>query len=84
MIKSLVLSVLFAAASARKCQELIVPVSLTAQNAVFDLETPTSKINVTNLALNLARQPGNYPMQIMKGVRCCSLLSCLLTLLTMF
>ncbi|KAJ4268962.1 hypothetical protein NW762_003033 [Fusarium torreyae] len=69
MIKSLVLSTLIAAASARKCTNITVPVSLTSENAVFNLETPLTKIEVTNFALNLARQGSPaYPMQIQEGM----------------
>ncbi|KAF4974027.1 hypothetical protein FZEAL_9020, partial [Fusarium zealandicum] len=40
MYKSLALFALFTAASARKCTNITVHVSLNAENAVFNLETP--------------------------------------------
>ena len=69
MIKSLVLSTLISAASARQYPNVTIPVSLTSENALFNLETPLTKIEVTNFALNLARQGSPaYPMQIQEGV----------------
>ena len=56
-------------ASARKCQELVVPVSLTSQNAVFNLEPRTTGIEVTDFYLNLAQQPGSYVSEITERVR---------------
>ncbi|KAF5021309.1 hypothetical protein F66182_6707 [Fusarium sp. NRRL 66182] len=68
MFKSLALFGIFAAASARKCTNITVPVSLTSENAVFNLETPLTKIEVTDFILSLSRQ-GNvpFPRQIQEG-----------------
>ena len=69
MIKSLALFALITAASARKCTNITVPVSLTSQNAVFTIEAPLTGIDVTSLAINLARQGApSYPEQVQKGV----------------
>jgi hypothetical protein len=69
MIKSLALFTLITAASARKCTNITVPVSLTSQNAVFTIEAPLTGIEVTSLAVNLARQGAPpYPEQVQKGV----------------
>ena len=69
MFKSLALFSLLAAASARKCTNITVPVSLTSENTEFGIETPLSKIDVTNFIINLARQGGEpYPLTIAKGV----------------
>ncbi|EXA48910.1 hypothetical protein FOQG_08247 [Fusarium oxysporum f. sp. raphani 54005] len=68
MIKSLALFTLITAASARKCTNITVPVSLTSQNAVFTIEAPLTGIEVTSLAVNLARQGAPpYPEQVQKG-----------------
>lgn len=56
-------------ASARKCQDVVVPVSLTSQNAVFNLEPRTTGIEVTDFYLKLARQPGSYVSEITESVR---------------
>ncbi|KAF4972973.1 hypothetical protein FZEAL_9458 [Fusarium zealandicum] len=68
MFKSLALFALFTAASARKCTNITVPVSLNAENAVFNLETPLTKIQVTNFILNLTRQGQVFPQEAMKGM----------------
>ncbi|KAM5351024.1 hypothetical protein ACJ41O_003747 [Fusarium nematophilum] len=67
MFKSLTLFALFAAASARKCTNITVPVSLKTENAVFNLRTPLTKIDVTNFALNLTRQGENFIKDAQKG-----------------
>ncbi|KPM38210.1 hypothetical protein AK830_g8370 [Neonectria ditissima] len=69
MLKFTTFLSLLAACSARKCKDIAVPVSLTAQNAVFDLEVPLTKIEVTNFALNLAQQGRSYPSLIQKGFK---------------
>ena len=74
MRASSILLALVAAVSARKCKDITVPVSLTAKNAVFDLKTPTTQIEVTNLFLNLVQQGRNYAEVIQKGVSTASLI----------
>ncbi|KAM0224794.1 hypothetical protein ACHAQD_001589 [Fusarium lateritium] len=69
MIKTLALFALVAAASARKCTNITVPVSLTSENAVFDLKTPLTKIDVASFSVNLARQDPPFPMQVQKGLK---------------
>jgi hypothetical protein len=69
MIKSLALITLITAASARKCTNITVPVSLNSQNAVFTIEAPLTGIEVTSFAINLARQgEPSFPEQVQKGV----------------
>jgi hypothetical protein len=69
MIKSLALFSLIAAASARKCTNITVPVSITSENAVFSIEAPLTEIDVTSFAINIARQGGTpYPQTIQTGV----------------
>ncbi|KAM0206416.1 hypothetical protein ACHAPA_003612 [Fusarium lateritium] len=69
MIKTLALFALVATASARKCTNITVPVSLTSENAVFDLKTPLTKIDVASFSVNLARQDPPFPMQVQKGLK---------------
>ncbi|KAF5663508.1 hypothetical protein FHETE_7455 [Fusarium heterosporum] len=68
MIKTLTLFTLIAAASARKCTNITVPVSLTSENSVFDISLPLTKIEVTSFVVNLARQ-GNppFPAKVLEG-----------------
>jgi hypothetical protein len=68
MFKLLTLFSLYAAVSARKCTDITVPVSLKAENAVFDLDQPLTKVDVTDFILNLSRQGDNFVKAIQKGV----------------
>ena len=67
-------SILAAVASAKKCQELTVPVQVSARNGVFDTAalTPHTEIDITNFALNLAQQGANYTQSVLQGVRTAS------------
>lgn len=56
-------------ALARKCQNITVPVTITARNSVFNLAAPANNIEVTNFILDLTQQGANYPATIMSGVR---------------
>ncbi|KAJ4320398.1 hypothetical protein N0V84_005892 [Fusarium piperis] len=67
MFKPIAFFTLFAAASARKCTDITVPVSLKAENAVFDLDKPLTKVDVTDFILNLSRQGDNFVQGINKG-----------------
>ncbi|EXL39400.1 hypothetical protein FOCG_17988 [Fusarium oxysporum f. sp. radicis-lycopersici 26381] len=67
MFKSLALFALYAAVSARKCTDITVPVSLKAENAVFDLDQPLTKVDVTDFILNLSRQGDDFVKAIQKG-----------------
>lgn len=71
MFKLVALLSLLAVGSARKCKDIMVPVSLSAENAVFDIEAPVSKIDVTSLFLNMAQQGRDYATLKQTGVRCC-------------
>lgn len=68
MFRSGVFLALAATATAKKCSNIMVPVSLTAENAVFDIETPTTKVDVTNFLLELTRNGENYASTIQSGV----------------
>ena len=64
-------SIFAAVASAKKCQELTVPVNVAARNGVFDTAalTPHTEIDITNFILNLAQQGNNYTADVLQGVR---------------
>lgn len=70
MLQSKILLALAAAGgvSARKCRDIKVPISITSQNAVLDLQPLTTEIEVTNFYLELAKQGGNYFDKLFKGV----------------
>lgn len=68
MFRPLAFLALLTAASARKCTEIMVPVSLKAENAVFDLDKPLTKVDVTDFILNLSRQGDDFVQRINKGV----------------
>lgn len=51
------------------CQNITIPVNITARNGVFNLGNPTSNIESTNFALMMARQGNNYTQEILNGVR---------------
>lgn len=58
------LTSLVASAVARQCQNLTFPVTIEARNGVFDLETPSSNIDVINFILDLT-QPGKNLSKIL-------------------
>ncbi|KAH6688583.1 Alpha/Beta hydrolase protein [Plectosphaerella plurivora] len=69
MARNLLLLVLSLAslAFARKCQDFVVEVDLSAQNVVFNLETPKTNIDVTNYITNMAKHSVNYAESISTG-----------------
>jgi hypothetical protein len=54
--------------SARYCQNLTVTLSLSARNGQFNLDAPTSNIEVTNFILNSAQTGHNYTEDILEDV----------------
>ncbi|KAK5946173.1 hypothetical protein PMZ80_000313 [Knufia obscura] len=54
-------------AAAARCQNLTIPVSVSARNGNFKLANPTNAIDATNFALNMARQGHNYTDEILDG-----------------
>lgn len=68
MFKPAVLLALATAVMARKCQNLNIPISISARNAVFNLPNPVSEIDVTNFALSLTRPGTDFPDSILTGV----------------
>lgn len=50
-----------------QCQNLTIPVSISARNGVFNVSNPTNNIESTNFALRQARQGGNYSAESLTG-----------------
>jgi hypothetical protein len=55
--------------AARKCYNLTIPISISAQNAVFDLHAPVSDVDVTNFFLDWVRPGINLTDSLLTGVR---------------
>ena len=56
-------------ASAKRCQDVTVSVSLKSRNAKFNLEPLLTDVEVTDFYLRLARQGGNLMEELQDGVR---------------
>ncbi|RFU75771.1 hypothetical protein TARUN_6530 [Trichoderma arundinaceum] len=69
MFKSATLLALATAVAARKCQNLNIPISISARNAVFNLEAPATEIDVTNFFLGLTDPGTNYTDSILTGYK---------------
>lgn len=54
-------------ATARKCQNITVSVSITARNGVFDVEPAQNNIEVTNFILDGTQQGHNATVQVLTG-----------------
>jgi len=56
--------------SAKQCQNITVPVTISARNGLFDAQalTPVTNIDVTNFILNLVQQGENYTANVLQGV----------------
>lgn len=70
MVKAIVaaaFAALTTVASAANCQNITIPVSISARNGVFNQTNPTNQIEVTNFALRMARQGDNYTMESLTG-----------------
>lgn len=52
---------------AAKCQNLTIPVSISARNGVFNLAAPSDTISATDFILNLSRQGHNYTKELLTG-----------------
>lgn len=66
-LKTAVILGVAAAAEARKCMDLNVPVSISSRNGVFDYMPAKTEIEATNFFLNLAQQGGNYTDDLLTG-----------------
>ncbi|KAL7792434.1 hypothetical protein V8C37DRAFT_416327 [Trichoderma ceciliae] len=67
MMKSATLLALAAGVMARKCQNLSIPISISARNAVFDLPNPASEIDVTNFFLGFTHPGTNFTDSVLTG-----------------
>jgi hypothetical protein len=67
-ISAIALIALVTLGEARHCQNLTIPVSVSARQGVYNLTTPADNIAVTNLILNLSRQGHNYSNEVLTGV----------------
>jgi hypothetical protein len=68
MLKTVLPLALAAVAAARHCQNITVPVSLTSRNAVFDLQPPSTEIEVTNFFLRMSWPGNNASAKVLKDV----------------
>lgn len=50
------------------CQNITVPVSVSARNGVYNLSAPRNDIEVTNFALEATRPGVNYTESVLQGV----------------
>ncbi|KAL7920930.1 hypothetical protein ACQKWADRAFT_314431 [Trichoderma austrokoningii] len=60
---------LAATITARKCQNLNIPISISATNTAFNLLPPSSEIDVTNIFIGLVEDPENYFGSIITGTK---------------
>ncbi|KAK4550470.1 hypothetical protein LTR36_000049 [Oleoguttula mirabilis] len=58
---------LAAVASARQCQNITVPVQVSARNGKFNQTTPVTDIDVEDFILNLTQQGTNYTASVLEG-----------------
>ncbi|KAI1657951.1 alpha/beta-hydrolase [Daldinia decipiens] len=68
-ISSLLLASLAAVVSARNCKNLMIPLSLSAQNMDFTLKAPSNDIEVTNFVLNSGQAGVNYADEILSETK---------------
>jgi pimeloyl-ACP methyl ester carboxylesterase len=52
--------------SARKCQNITIPVQISARNGAFNVAVPHSIIEVTDFALDFGRQGYNYTQSVLQ------------------
>ncbi|KAH0598446.1 hypothetical protein MHUMG1_03744 [Metarhizium humberi] len=69
MLKPGLILILAAVASARQCQNITVPVSISSRNGVFDMAAPFTDIDVTNLFLRMAWPGNNGTANVLKGYK---------------
>ncbi|KAK5045653.1 hypothetical protein LTR84_009022 [Exophiala bonariae] len=53
--------------SAKHCQNLTIPVTISAQNAVWNITAPSNNVEVTNFILDVNRQGHSYIADAFKG-----------------
>ncbi|KAF3016256.1 hypothetical protein E8E14_012683 [Neopestalotiopsis sp. 37M] len=68
LLRSLTAAAAFATlAAGRKCVTFTMPVPVNARNAVFDIDTPETNIDVTNFFLDLSRVNNNLTAKVLTG-----------------
>ncbi|KAK5078699.1 hypothetical protein LTR64_002887 [Lithohypha guttulata] len=70
MVQSLTIAAfaaLTSVAAAARCQNLTIPISVSARNGVFNQTNPTNAIEATNFALRMSRQGHNYTQESLTG-----------------
>lgn len=56
------------AVTARKCQNLSIPISISATNTAFNLPPPATEIDVTNILIGITQDRTNFFNSIVIGV----------------
>ncbi|KAF2237155.1 hypothetical protein EV356DRAFT_442255 [Viridothelium virens] len=55
--------------TARKCQNITVPIDISARVGIFNIQAPASDIDTTNFFLNDTQQGHNFTQEILEGYR---------------
>lgn len=61
------IAALTSVAVAARCQNLTIPISVSARDGVFNQTNPTNAIEATNFALRMSRQGHNYTAESLTG-----------------
>ena len=56
-------------ALARQCQEITVPVTISAEIATYNLDIPSNNVEVTDFFVRANQQGGDFGSEILTGVR---------------
>jgi len=62
------LVLLVGASSAKKCQEVHVPVTISATNIAFSVPPPADNIEVIDFILNITQPAGTFGQSFARGV----------------
>lgn len=62
------LTALVSVGAAYTCQNLTIPISVSARQGVFSLSAPANNIEVTNFILDLTQQGHNLTQEVLTGV----------------
>ncbi|KND86764.1 hypothetical protein TOPH_08614 [Tolypocladium ophioglossoides CBS 100239] len=68
MFKPAILLTLAAAVAAKYCQNITVPINISARNGLFNIDPPRTEIEVTNFFLNFSKENSNYTQSVTDGV----------------
>jgi pimeloyl-ACP methyl ester carboxylesterase len=66
LYKTLAAAFLLGSVQAKVCQDLTIPVTISARNAVFNLTEPTNTTQVTDIAQHFTRAGNNYTAEILE------------------